>query len=122
MNRTEAESAAATFRRCRWDVWAKPDKVGGFILFARPAGGGDRLLYGFSHNDMKVLVISGQVASLKFAEGDRVKRADADTSNVPAYCTMEGTVVGFVWTRVLVKWDMDGGKVSSHLREDLRLV
>lgn len=45
----------------------------------------------------------------KFKEGDRVKHADVTAASIPAYRAMRGTVVGFDWTRVLVKWDCDKG-------------
>lgn len=70
MDEETATQAAETFRRCGWDVWAKPDKIGGWVLYANPAqGNGDGLLYGFSHNDMKTLVLAGQVASRKADPG-----------------------------------------------------
>lgn len=72
MTKEQAEQAAATFRRCRWDVEVD-DKVGQlrptspehrYALKGRAADGSG-WVYGFSHNDMKVLVLGGQVASLR---------------------------------------------------------
>ena len=68
MTKADAEAAAKVFRSCRWDVEAD-DKMGdlrnpkGYALKGRAANG-DGWVYGFSHNDMKVLVLGGQVASL----------------------------------------------------------
>lgn len=72
MTKAEAEAAASVFRNCRWDVEVD-DKIGGlrnpngYALKGRAAKG-DGWVYGFSHNDMKVLVINGQVASLTALE------------------------------------------------------
>lgn len=56
------KEAAEAFQQRGWDVWAKPDKVGGWILFATPArGDGTGLLYGFSSREMRALVLAGHV-------------------------------------------------------------
>lgn len=72
--------------------------------------------------------MSGKTTIRKFKPGDRVKRADAERSAVPAYKSMRGTVKrgagtvdGFDWTHVVVSWDMDDGGTSSYLPEDLEL-
>ena len=67
MSREQAESAAKVFRRCNWDVWASQSALG-WELRGKAADGG-RDVFGFSHNDMKVLVLGGQVASLSQKEG-----------------------------------------------------
>lgn len=55
----------------------------------------------------------------KLKEGDRVKRADWEQSDVPAYRDMVGTVRGFDWSVAIVEWDMDRGKISRHPPECL---
>lgn len=62
----------------------------------------------------------------KFQAGDRVKRSDADTSEIPAYRNMRGTVMsmnepetfpGVIRNRqlIVVKWDCDGRLSSSNV-------
>lgn len=68
MNQKDAEDAARTFQACRWNVVVDYRLVTagnpqGYALKGRAANG-NGWVYGFSHNDMKVLVLGGQVASL----------------------------------------------------------
>ena len=58
----------------------------------------------------------------KFRVNDRVMRSDAnDPKSIPAYRDMRGTVTGFDWTRVLVRWDCDGKMPPTAVRpENLR--
>lgn len=65
MTQEDAQNAATTLRKAGWNVEAQlsPLSHRGWELVAQPTDGG-KLLYGFSHNDMKVLVLSGQVARL----------------------------------------------------------
>lgn len=60
----------------------------------------------------------------KFKKGDRVKRSDAEKPTaIPAYANMRGEVVGFDWTRVLVRWDCDPSHIppTPHMPEDIAL-
>lgn len=68
MTKDKAEQASTTFRRAGWDVKAYPSLLSniGWELRGKAADGG-RDVYGFSHNDMKVL--SGQVAHLSKTGG-----------------------------------------------------
>lgn len=68
MTKYGAELAAKIFRSCRWDVevddkMVSPSNSDGYAIKGRAANG-EGWVYGFSHNDMKVLVLGGQVASL----------------------------------------------------------
>ena len=68
MTKADAEAAAGVFRRCRWDVeiddkMVGPNNPNGYAIKGRAAKG-EGWVYGFSHNDMKVFVLGGQVASL----------------------------------------------------------
>ena len=61
MTQEEAKNAAKTFQRCGWDVEEDLSQIGP-ALKGRSSNG-DGYVYGFSHNDMKVLVLGGQVAT-----------------------------------------------------------
>lgn len=126
MKRDEAESAAGVFRRCEWDVWAVDDKVepGSYVLCARRPEDNAALVYGTNHNDMKVLVLLGQVSHReKFKPGDCVKCAYAYTADDPSYRDLVGTVTGFDCTRVLVTWGEGAPRsvADAYPPEDLML-
>lgn len=64
MNREQAQQAAATFQAAGWDVVAQQSPLDGhdYELAGRAANGDcDDKFYGFSHNDMKTLVLGGQI-------------------------------------------------------------
>lgn len=42
-----------------------------------------------------------------FKEGDRVRRSDVTPESIPAFRDLRGTVVGEVFLKVAVKWDID---------------
>lgn len=63
---------------------------------------------------------------MTFKEGDRVRRSDADSSPIPSYRDMRGTVEGLDGTWVKVLWDCDlhcskSIRTSRHRPEDLAL-
>jgi hypothetical protein len=62
MNREQAGKAAATFQAAGWDVVAQRSPLGYHELVGRAHDGG--VLYGFSHNDMKTLIVGGQIRKL----------------------------------------------------------
>lgn len=66
MTEAEAKSAEQSLRAAGWDVTAQQSPIGhrGWELVGKAANGG-RSVYGFSFNDMKALVLGGQVASLR---------------------------------------------------------
>ena len=111
MTKEEAKAAEQSLRAAGWNVIAQESIVRGWCLVAEPADGGPGL-FGFSHNDMKVLILGGQVAHLSFRVGDRVKRADW-RDGIHAYATMEGTVTDVTLQGVMVQWDMDQGHPPS---------
>jgi hypothetical protein len=64
MDEHEARNAAMSLQLRGWDVRAQQSPLrGGWELAAKAADGG-KDLYGLSHNDMKTLVLGGQVAKL----------------------------------------------------------
>jgi hypothetical protein len=65
MTKDRAESAERTLRACGWEVRAGYSRIrDGYELVGAAADGG-RPLYGFSHNDMKVLILGGAVARIQ---------------------------------------------------------
>lgn len=59
MTKKQAQQAAATFQAAGWDVVEHLSPRGYYELLGRSHDGG--VLYGFSHNDMKTLVLGGQI-------------------------------------------------------------
>ena len=63
MTTEQAEEAATTLQAAGWDVVAQRSPLGNRDYELRgKAADGTGFLYGFSHNDMKVLVLGGQIA------------------------------------------------------------
>lgn len=65
MKEEQAKQAATTLRNAGWDVVAQQSPIGirGWKLIGTAADGGAPV-YGFSHNDMKCLILGGQVATI----------------------------------------------------------
>lgn len=60
------ETAAADFRHEGWDVWAKRDRIGGAVLYARPAADdGSGTVFAFGATEMRAHIHAGRVARLK---------------------------------------------------------
>lgn len=67
MTKEQAQEAAKTFQAAGWDVVAQQSPLHGhdYELAGKAANGDcDDKFYGFSHNDMKTLILGGQIRKL----------------------------------------------------------